>query len=46
MEASEIEALVLPERVDVGIGSLEVPSGPEKAGLPPLEIEGVVLERR
>ena len=45
-EASGFEALVLPVRVGVGIGSFEAPNGPEKGGLPPLETEGVDLEER
>lgn len=43
---SGVEAFVLLARVSTGIGSLETLIGPEKAGLPPLETEGVVLLKR
>ena len=44
--AARVEVLVLLARVSTGTGSLEAPIGPEKAGLPPLETEGVVLENQ
>ena len=46
IEALAVATLALFARVEVGIGSFEDPSGPEKEAFPPLATEGVDLEKR